>query len=126
MKTKPVCMTRIITPVHLNSNGDLFGGQLMKWMDEVSFIAARRYTGKKMVTVSVDKISFKKPVPEGSIVEINALVKENNGVKLHIYTEVIVESPEEMRRSIAAEAWFCFASVDEKGHPGRIKKDLPL
>lgn len=96
----------------------------MKWMDEVSFIAARRYTGKKMVTVSVDKISFKKPVPEGSIVEINALVKENNGVKLHIYTEVIVESPEQKRRSTAAESWFCFASVDEKGQPGRIKKDL--
>lgn len=114
-------MTRMITPAHLNSNGNLFGGQLMKWMDETSFIAARRFTGQKMVTSSVDKIRFKKPVPEGSIVEINAHVKENSGVKLRIHTEVFVEIPEEKIRSVAAESWFSFVHTDDQNHPRRIE-----
>lgn len=113
-------MTRMITPGHLNSNGTLFGGQLMKWMDEVSFIAATRYAKQKMVTVSVDNISFKKPVPAGSIVEINARLKENNGVKLSIYTEAIAESPGDHNTKIAATALFFFACVDENDHPKRL------
>jgi len=116
----PVCMTRMITPGHLNSYGNLFGGQLMKWMDEVSFIAATRYAKQKMVTVSVDNISFIKPVPAGSIVEINAHLKKNNGVKLSIYTEVIAESPGGNQRAIAATAWFNFACVDENDKPKRF------
>ena len=113
-------MTRMITPGHLNSNGNLFGGQLMKWMDEVSFIAATRYAKQKMVTISVDNISFKKPVPAGSIVEIIARMKKNNGVKLSIYTEAIAESPFDNIKTTAATAWFLFACIDENDHPKRI------
>jgi acyl-CoA hydrolase len=113
-------MTRMITPGHLNSNGNLFGGQLMKWMDEVSYIAATRYTNQKMVTVSVDNITFKKPVVAGAIVEVNARVEENNGVKLRIYTEVLAESPGDHHQTTAATAWFLFACVDENDHPKRL------
>ncbi len=114
-------MTRLIRPGHLNSNGNLFGGQLMKWIDEASFIAATRHTHKKMVTISVDKISFKKPVPEGSIVEINTRVKNNNGIRLSVYTEVTAELPGEILKTLTAESWFSFACVDENGQPQRIK-----
>ncbi len=93
----------------------------MKWIDEVSFIAATRYANKKMVTVSVDKISFKKPVPEGAIVEINTFVKSNNGIRLTVHTEVTTELPGDHLKTLAAESWFSFACVDENDHPQRIK-----
>ncbi len=121
MTSKPVCMTRLVRPGHLNSNGNLFGGQLMKWIDEASFIAATRFAHKKMVTVSVDKITFRKPVPEGAIVEINTLVKSNNGIKLAVHTEVTTEFPGDNMKTLAAESWFSFACVDENDQPQRIK-----
>lgn len=93
----------------------------MKWIDEASFIAATRYAHEKMVTVSVDKISFKKPVSEGSIVEINTLVESNNGIKLAVHTEVTAELPGVNVKTLAAEAWFSFACVDENDQPQRIK-----
>jgi acyl-CoA hydrolase len=116
-------MTRLITPGHLNSNGNLFGGQLMKWMDEVAYIAATRYTKQKMVTVSVDNITFKHPVPAGSIVEVSAMVKDNNGVRLQIYTKAIAESQHDQNKSTAATAMFQFACVDPNNQPKRINKN---
>jgi acyl-CoA hydrolase len=113
----------MITSKHLNSNGILFGGQLMKWMDETAFIAATRYTRKRTVTSSVDKILFRAPVKEGAILEIRSWVKENKTYKLIIYTEVIVEEIFEQKKSIAAESWFSFVSVNENGNPCRIKNE---
>ena len=62
--------TRLIFPSTLNTQDSLFGGNVMKWMDEVAYITAVRYEREKMVTVSVDKIKFQKSVCCGSIIEV--------------------------------------------------------
>ena len=48
--------TRVIFPSTLNTQDSLFGGNIMKWMDEVAYITAVRYEREKMVTVSVEGI----------------------------------------------------------------------
>lgn len=116
-----VCMTRMVTSKHLNSNKILFGGQLMKWMDETAFIAATRYSRKKMVTSSVDNIEFKIPINTGTFLEITSSVKENTGIKLRVYTKIVVEDMYEGNKRIAAESWFTFVCLSETGLPQRIK-----
>jgi acyl-CoA hydrolase len=39
-------------------------------MDEVAFITASRFSRQKMVTVSSDKVDFKKPIPSGTFAEL--------------------------------------------------------
>lgn len=39
---------KAIFPNTLNANETLFGGQAMKWMDEVAYITATRFTRQKM------------------------------------------------------------------------------
>jgi len=48
----------IIRPEHLNSQGRLFGGQLMMWIDEIAGIAARRYCKCEITTACVDGLDF--------------------------------------------------------------------
>jgi len=111
----------MVTQKHLNSNGTLFGGQLMKWMDETAFIAATRYTRNIMVTSSVDSIQFKTPIEAGTFVDITSSVEENTGVKLRVYTKIFVENIYEGKKRVAAESWFTFVSLNEKGLPRRIE-----
>lgn len=40
----------------------------MHMMDEVAFITATRFSRQVMVTVSSDKVVFKKPIPAGTII----------------------------------------------------------
>jgi len=47
-----------------------FGGTAMQLMDEIAFITATRFTRKRMVTVSSDRIDFTKPIPSGTIIEL--------------------------------------------------------
>lgn len=60
---------RLVLPEHLNHYGYLFGGNLLKWIDEISWIAATLdYPGCKFVTAGMDKVEFKKSIREGAII----------------------------------------------------------
>ena len=66
-------ITRVFKAVFPNTTNHydtLFGGTAMQYMDEVAFITATRFSRQKMVTVSSDKIDFKKPIPHGTIIEL--------------------------------------------------------
>ena len=53
---------QIIMPQHCNGykKQRLFGGQMMAWIDVIGGVAARRYTGKAVTTVSIDNLTFLK------------------------------------------------------------------
>ena len=59
---------KLVMPEHLNHFGFLFGGNLLKWIDEVSYIAVTLdYPGCNFVTVGMDNIKFKKSIRQGTI-----------------------------------------------------------
>ena len=59
---------KLVLPEHLNHYGYLFGGNLLKWVDEVAWIAASMdFPGCRLVTVAMDRVEFKKNIKEGSI-----------------------------------------------------------
>jgi acyl-CoA hydrolase len=62
---------RLILPPDLNQYGFLFGGRLLAWVDEASWIAASLdFPGRKFVTVGMDHVEFRHPVREGTILAI--------------------------------------------------------
>jgi len=61
-------MFTIVRPEHLNHYGSLFGGQLLKWIDEFAFLAAiREFPGCRLVTRAMDNVSFARGVRNGSL-----------------------------------------------------------
>ena len=62
---------RLVLPADLNQFGFLFGGQLLSWVDEASWIAASLdYPDCQFVTVGMDKVEFRHSVREGTILSI--------------------------------------------------------
>ena len=58
----------IVRPEHLNHHGYLFGGALLKWVDEFAWMAASRdYRGCTLVTIGMDEIVFRNRVGNGAI-----------------------------------------------------------
>lgn len=52
---------QLVLTEHLNHYGFLFGGTLLKWVDESAYICARLdYPGKSFVTVGMDKSQLQK------------------------------------------------------------------
>ena len=57
-------------PEHLNHFGFLFGGDLLKWVDEYAWIAASLdYPGCNFVTIGLDRVEFRKSIKQGTILK---------------------------------------------------------
>ncbi len=59
---------KLVLPEFLNHHGFLFGGYLLKWIDEVAFITANLdLPGNRFVTVALDNVAFKHRIFNGQI-----------------------------------------------------------
>lgn len=113
-------VTKAVFPGTTNHYNTLFGGTALKWMDEVAFICATRLSRKKVVTISTDKIDFKKPIPSGHIVELIANVTKVGNTSATILVEIYTESMYEISRELAVSGEFVFVAVDENKKPVSI------
>jgi acyl-CoA hydrolase len=115
--------TRIFKAVFPNTTNHydtLFGGTAMQLMDEVAFITATRFSRKRMVTVSSDKINFTKSIPAGTIIELVGRVEYVGNTSIRIAVEIYVEEMYSMERHQAIHGTFTFVALDEDRKPIRI------
>lgn len=92
----------------------------MQMMDEVAFIAATRFTRKKVVTVSSDKIDFKKPIPAGTIIELIGRVTYIGSTSLKVKVEIFIEQMYTNEREKAITGTFTFVAIDDQKRPAKI------
>ncbi|MDA3923445.1 MAG: acyl-CoA thioesterase [Kiritimatiellae bacterium] len=61
---------KLVMPEHLNKFGDLFGGNMLKWVDEVAAMAVFiDFPGSRFLTIGMDQIEFKRPVKNGAVLK---------------------------------------------------------
>ena len=111
---------KAIFPETLNANETLFGGQAMKWMDEVAYITATRFARERMFTVTVEKINFLKAIHPGSIAVITGRIEKVKLLKVYVLVDVYVEEMYGQNREKAIEGTFIFTAVDEQNKPKKI------
>ncbi len=117
--------TKIVLPNDTNTLGNLFGGQLLAWMDEISSVAAHRHSKRVVVTASVNHVSFQKPIKHASIVTLEAKVSRAFNSSMEIFVDVFVEDPVTGLREKCNEAIYTFVAVDQNGGPIQVPDLVP-
>lgn len=123
MKAKPpkeslTIMTEIVLPNDTNNLNNLFGGQLLSWMDRCAAISAHRHSRRQVVTASVNHVSFRKAIPQGSIVTLEAKVSRSFNSSMEVYVDVFIEDQRGTGKIIRAnEAIYTFVATDQLGNP---------
>ena len=105
-----------------NHYDTLFGGTAMHLMDEVAFITATRFSRQIMVTVSSDRIDFKKPIPAGTIIELVGKVNHVGNTSLKVNVEIYIEQMYAEGRELAVHGDFTFVAIDEHKKPVQVIK----
>jgi acyl-CoA hydrolase len=119
-------MTEIVLPNDANNLNNLFGGQLLSWMDRCAAIAAHRHARRIVVTASVNQVSFQKSIPVGSIVTLEAKVSRAFTSSMEIFVDVFIEDQTGGGKRIKAnEAIYTFVAVDQIGNPIPVPGLLP-
>lgn len=111
---------KAVFPNTTNHYDTLFGGTAMHLMDEVAFIAATRFTRNRVVTVSSDRIDFKKPIPAGTIIELIGKVSKIGNTSLDVRVDVYIEQMYSPNREKAISGTFTFVAIDENKKPVNI------
>lgn len=115
--------TRIFKAVFPNTTNHydtLFGGTALQLMDEASFICATRFSRKKVVTVSTDKIDFTKPIPQGTLIELIAHITKVGRTSCIVQVDIFMENMYEDVREKAVSGNFTFVAVDDDKNPTPI------
>ncbi|MBB2150495.1 MULTISPECIES: acyl-CoA thioesterase [Pedobacter] len=122
IKASETRIFKAVFPNTTNHYDTLFGGTAMHMMDEVAFITATRFSRQIMVTVSSDRIDFKRPIPAGTIVELIGTVTHIGNTSLKVRVEIYVEQMYSEDREKAVTGEFSFVAIDEHKKPIKILK----
>lgn len=111
---------KAVFPKTTNHYHTMFGGTAMQLMDETAFITATRFSRQQMVTVSSDKIDFKKPIPAGTIVELFGQVTHVGNTSLKVKVDIFVEEMYSDFREKAVSGEFSFVAIDKNKKPTKV------
>ncbi|EPL9569622.1 acyl-CoA thioesterase [Providencia rettgeri] len=110
-------VSKVVFPTTTNHHSTLFGGTALAWMDEVSFITATRFSRKRLVTVSTEKINFTHPIPSGTIVELVGKVIRVGRTSLTVNVSIFLEDMYFEGREEVIHGQFNFVAIDDNGKP---------
>lgn len=104
-----------IKPEDLNPNGTLFGGSLLKWIDEEAAIyAIIQLENTKVVTKFISEINFVSSAKEGEIIELGMTATHFGTTSLTLKCEVRNKLT---RTTILIIEKLVFVNLDENGNP---------
>ncbi len=113
-------VSKMVFPSTTNHYDTLFGGEALKWMDEVAYIAATRFARKPVVTISTEQVDFKRPIPSGILVELVARVVHVGRTSLKVEVTIFLEELYSDKREKAITGHFNFVAIDEHKKPTPI------
>lgn len=113
-------MTVLMTPDMANFSGNVHGGTLLKYLDEVAYACASRYAGRYVVTLSVDQVVFRQPVHVGELVTFLASVNYTGTTSMEIGIKVITENIRERSVRHTNSCFFTMVALDDERRPAPV------
>jgi len=117
---------KLVLPEHLNHYGYLFGGNLLKWVDETAWICASLdYPQCRFVTVGMDKVEFRKSVRQGAILRFEVKQGKVGTTSIQYFVEVFSDDLKAGTRDMIFATTITFVCMDREGNKAAIGRDLP-
>ncbi|MFP6561298.1 acyl-CoA thioesterase [Paraburkholderia sp. B3] len=104
-----------VKPEDLNPNGTLFGGSLLRWIDEEAAIyAICQFDNQRVVTKFISEINFVSSARQGDIIELGMTATDFGRTSITLRCEVRNKIT---RKSILTIEKMVFVNLGEDGKP---------
>jgi len=118
-------MTVLMTPDMANFAGNVHGGSILKLLDQVAYACAARYAGGYVVTLSVDQVTFLKPVHVGELLTLLASVNYTGRTSMEVGIKVFAEEIHKGAIRHTNSCFFTMVAVDADGHSVPVRPLQP-
>ncbi|MEO8402083.1 MAG: acyl-CoA thioesterase [Gammaproteobacteria bacterium] len=117
---RTLTMSEVMTPDMANFHGNVHGGHILKMLDRVAYACAARYSGKYIVTLSVDQVIFKEPIHVGELVSFHANINFVGKSSMEVGIRVIAEDLITRKIRHTNTCYFTMVALDKKGKPTAV------
>ena len=120
-----VVLAQLMQPIHANNHGNVHGGEVMRLVDEAGALACMRHAGHRVVTVAVDRMTFRQPIQLGDLVTLTAEVSYAGRTSLEAEVLVTAENPVTGECVHTNIAYLVYVALDSDGKPTSVPPLIP-
>ena len=113
-------MTILMTPDMSNFAGNVHGGLLLKYLDQVAYTCATRWARNYAVTLSVDQVVFREPVHVGELVTFRASVNRTGRTSMEIGVRVTTQDLVSQAVRHTNSCYFTMVAIGPDGRPVEV------
>ncbi len=107
---------KLVLPEYMNAQGSLFGGYLLKWLDEFAYItASMEFPDNHFVTIALNNVEFKHPIHCGQILRFAISRCHLGQSSVEYLVQVFDESSGDMADKVLFETGITFVNVTATG-----------
>jgi acyl-CoA hydrolase len=118
-------MTVLMTPDTANFAGNVHGGTILKLLDQVAYACASRYAARYVVTMSVDRVTFRQPIHVGELVTFLASVNYTGRTSMEVGIKVVAENIRTQEVRHVNSCFFTMIAVDDDRTPVQVPPLTP-
>jgi acyl-CoA hydrolase len=113
-------MVQLVLPNDANTLGNVLGGRVLHWIDLAAAVAAHRHCRSEAVTVSLDQMSFLRPIRIGQLAVISGRLTQVWRSSMEIRVDVQCEDLLTGARKATSTAYLTFVAIDPAGRPAGV------
>ncbi len=113
---------RLMMPMDANILGNVFGGAIMRYMDEIAAVVAWRHAGSNCVTASIDRMNFYAPVYVGNVLILRASVNYVGTTSMEIGVRIEAHDARTGKQTHTGSCYLTYVALDKSGRPTPIPK----
>jgi len=115
--------TIVMLPSDANPLGNVFGGMILKYVDLLAGLVAKRHVGHaNIVTTSIDSMTFLKPVYIGNALILKAKINYVRRSSMEVEVKIEAEDLNKSQKVHTGTAYVTLVALDEKGKPTEVPK----
>ena len=118
-------LARVMMPQDANMSGNVFGGTILKMVDEIAFVSATRHARTNVVTASVDKMDFHSPVHIGDLVTLYSIVNAAWRSSMEVGVKVTAENVRTGEVRHTGSSYLTVVALDGNGKPTEVPELIP-
>jgi acyl-CoA hydrolase len=116
---------RLMMPTDANIAGNVFGGAIMRYMDEIAGIVAFRHAEKNVVTASIDRMNFYAPVYVGDLLILKASVNYVGNTSMEVGVRIEAQRHRTGDLIHTGSCYLTYVALDDAGRPTAVPKVIP-
>ena len=120
-----IVVSHVMMPYHVNPAGNVNGGVIMQLIDDAAFVIATRYARFNVVTASIDRIDFHRPVHVGDLLSLKGCLNMTHRSSMEIGVRVEGEDMRTGKFRHIASAYLTFVALDNTHKPTPLSEYIP-